>query len=422
MINAKRTLILLFVIYQASFQVQAQEIKIGEKIPDVFLPEVLGYKKNKINLLSEFKGMPLIIDFWFTHCAPCVAFIPRLDSLHQSHKDKFNVLLSNYESREVIEKFIRNKKLLQHLRLPTTTSDTILKKIFPHMTAPHEVWVNRNGIVVAITSHSEITESNILKLINGEKLNLPVKIETKELFTGAKPLIETNKEQAYLYSYIGSYRKGMRNQLLTNADSEFVALKISNLPLKDLYQTAYALEGMKPSQIIYENIDSSIFKYDDATGKNLFCYDLLLKDSLLTTARQYMKQDLDRYFKMSSELRNEPATCYVISKITEHTKNDISSAVDFADSYVENENYVFKNASWDGILSYLNRFSPYPLIDETGYSVKTSINTLISPLNWNNPDQVNQKLKNYNLKVTRTYRNVNLLIFKNHIKNDLTKY
>jgi len=44
--------------------------------------------------LSDFKGKPVLLDFWATWCPPCRASIPGIESLHKKYSGKGLVVLS----------------------------------------------------------------------------------------------------------------------------------------------------------------------------------------------------------------------------------------------------------------------------------------------------------------------------------------
>jgi len=58
-------------------------------------------------LLSEFKGKPLLLNFWASWCVPCRAEMPELQNLHDARKDSGLVVLEvNFkETRDTAEKF-----------------------------------------------------------------------------------------------------------------------------------------------------------------------------------------------------------------------------------------------------------------------------------------------------------------------------
>lgn len=82
---------------------------IGKPAPDFTLKD----KDGKDITLSDLKGSVVVLDFWATWCGPCVASMPSLQALHDSHKAQglkvFAVDLR--ESKEKVEAFQKEKGL-----------------------------------------------------------------------------------------------------------------------------------------------------------------------------------------------------------------------------------------------------------------------------------------------------------------------
>jgi thiol-disulfide isomerase/thioredoxin len=64
--------------------------KTGEQIPPLKLKSADG----KVVGIESFRGKPVLLDFWATWCAPCVAAMPELAEIYQEAKDKGLVLLA----------------------------------------------------------------------------------------------------------------------------------------------------------------------------------------------------------------------------------------------------------------------------------------------------------------------------------------
>ena len=62
----------------------------GKRMPDLFLQTISGKKIETKKLL----GKVLVINLWFTGCAPCVAEIPALNQLVKEYNDKDVVFLA----------------------------------------------------------------------------------------------------------------------------------------------------------------------------------------------------------------------------------------------------------------------------------------------------------------------------------------
>jgi len=62
----------------------------GDSIPPLKLKAADG----KVVSIESFRGKPVLIDFWATWCAPCVAAMPKMAEIYKQGKDKGLVLLS----------------------------------------------------------------------------------------------------------------------------------------------------------------------------------------------------------------------------------------------------------------------------------------------------------------------------------------
>jgi len=61
---------------------------------------------------ADFKGEVLILNFWATWCAPCVAEMPSLVRLHEAASDLgVNMACVTSEPREVVSRFVEKRRL-----------------------------------------------------------------------------------------------------------------------------------------------------------------------------------------------------------------------------------------------------------------------------------------------------------------------
>jgi peroxiredoxin len=87
--------VLLFITFTVDKDVFAQSDR--EKAPEFVLNDMNGKKVG----LSDFKGKPVLLNFWATWCGYCRRERPHLNSLYHSYKDKGLVILSVSTDRSV---------------------------------------------------------------------------------------------------------------------------------------------------------------------------------------------------------------------------------------------------------------------------------------------------------------------------------
>jgi peroxiredoxin len=81
---------------------QAQDMVIGCPMPNDSVTTLHG-KKRKI---SDYKGKPLVINFWYLHCPPCINEIPSFNELLKKYANKINVLAISQDPKQQVQQFL----------------------------------------------------------------------------------------------------------------------------------------------------------------------------------------------------------------------------------------------------------------------------------------------------------------------------
>jgi len=140
-------------------------LQIGDTIPEALwnLPLQMakpGQKGSTTVTLKDYKGKLIILDFWATWCGPCVASMPKLDSLQKKFVNNLVVLPNTKESVQQVLPFLAQKSI----QLPSVVNARLLDKWFPHRTIPHQVWI-KDGKVKSVTRASSATPKNIITML-----------------------------------------------------------------------------------------------------------------------------------------------------------------------------------------------------------------------------------------------------------------
>lgn len=394
---------------------QSQGMLIGERISDFELKHMLNYKSDKARLTDFTGNKALLIDFWFSSCSSCIESFPKLDSIQKEFKNDLNVLLVTFETKEKAVKTFNTIKKISHIKLPSVLEDTLLHLVFPHTSAPHEIWIDKNGKIKAITDHTSINRENIRSLITGEELNLPVKKDNME-YSFVDPVEKTADWNKMIKStFLSTHQPGLPalGGIYIHPETGFLRVNAVNVHFQSLYILAYDQWGKSFNYnrfIIDKNILERFKEKGD--NKNVFCYDGWWRDTTRVKACSEMQEELDRYFHTKSYSEKRKIPCIILKEngIQKRYKSVNPSAR--TNTYSENDTLYLENV----YLKYLiystfnygqDAWSPFQFIDETGYEGPMSIKL---PEKFETITQVNSYLKNLDLEVTLEERWLDVII------------
>ena len=150
--------------------VMGEQSLIGQTAPELNIEKYLQAPEGEKSL-SALKGKVVVLEFWATWCAPCVAEIPHLNQLSEEFRDKQVQFISiTDEGEDVVAPFLKRQEMKSWIGLDT---DRSAFEAYGVKGIPRTFLINQKGIIATSLHPVGLSSDMIKKVINGEKIELP---------------------------------------------------------------------------------------------------------------------------------------------------------------------------------------------------------------------------------------------------------
>lgn len=139
----------------------------------------------KARKFSEFRGKIVLLDFWATWCAPCLADIPKLKAIYEKHKGEgFEIVGMNVETIgddagapdvETAKENAANAKRIvatRNVNWTVATSETavpVATKMFGVESLPAKILIGKDGKIIAVVGEKDDLSGIVEKLLAASK-------------------------------------------------------------------------------------------------------------------------------------------------------------------------------------------------------------------------------------------------------------
>lgn len=257
---------LVFVLMCFSGPLSAQHaagLHVGDTLPDVELQRLIRAHAEPLRTGELYRDGLLLLNFWATWCVPCVKEMELLAEQLEEYPGKFHVVGVAYEPAATVTRFLEKHPKIANSGIEIITDDVYFSQLFFHQTLPHNVWVDSNGVVQAITDGSAVTAENIAGLLSGEATALKEKREVP--FDVLKPMHVPDSliefRGIFQKKLPGVYMGGAAINVSHSGKSKVQRFFCFNMLINDLMWKAHEMPGLTTNAYLMEvhTVDSAKF-------------------------------------------------------------------------------------------------------------------------------------------------------------------
>jgi uncharacterized protein (TIGR03435 family) len=203
------TLLVLFILQGNTARAEAP--KVGETAPPLKLTGLLQASGKLEQNIKSLKGKVVVLEFWATWCAPCIAAMPHLNDLSEKYKDKGVQFISiTDEITEKANNFLKKRKINGWVGID---GDKAMHEAYGVQSIPFTVVIGPNGKVLGYPKSKELSEEMLVQALADKEL---AKTIPKPVSAAPKVNVSEQAKPLYELSIRPSASQGMSNRIGPN--------------------------------------------------------------------------------------------------------------------------------------------------------------------------------------------------------------
>lgn len=159
------SLILLSFFSQAPAQTPTAKLTPGSSAPELGLTKVLQAPEGAQSDLASLKGKVVVLEFWATWCAPCIAQQPHLNEMIDKFDHKPVVFISiTDEDESKVSSFLKRRQLKGWIGLDTSRS---AQNAYEAFAIPKTIIIDQQGRIASVMQPRSLSEVLLDQVIEG---------------------------------------------------------------------------------------------------------------------------------------------------------------------------------------------------------------------------------------------------------------
>ncbi|OGX82688.1 TIGR03435 family protein [Hymenobacter coccineus] len=387
----------------AGAQVPAETI-IGAPAPALRFAAVQNAPRPTTSL-AALRGRVVLLEFWGTYCAPCVAAMPHLQQLQKQFAGRLQVLAISQETPARVARYLAARPSNLWFAAVGPAQLDSLQRLFSYHIVPHTVLIDAAGRVVASTDPRHVTAGVIDSVLRGLPVRLP--LVKDDLVENPMATYFPANAATPPHFLIQPAMQGLGSMMRTYPQNSSVfhnrRLIAINLPLAMLYRLAYG----DPSD--YRTLDLRP-KAPAGAPEPMYCFDLIVARGQEATLRPTLRRELAARFELRAALEPRTKPVYLLKVANARRLPPAVGPAD-AGTAASGGGYEAPNAPLATLADYLEGFGVVkrPVLDATGLATRYNLHFEFQP---EKPGDLQRALGALGLVLEEAERPVDVLVLR----------
>ncbi len=171
-----------------------------EPAPPLHIRQLMQAPDGATASWDAFRGKVVVLEFWATWCAPCVAAIPHLNELADAFADEPVVFLAiTDEESEPVEQFLGRREMKSWIGFDENGKTHAAYGVSG---IPHTVIVDQHGRIAAVTYPTQVTEEVIRNVLEGRDTGLTTSGENRPTVAAGRDPAASDDEVPLLQAVV----------------------------------------------------------------------------------------------------------------------------------------------------------------------------------------------------------------------------
>lgn len=359
----KRVIVMALLCVYVNAKGISQPITENKAFPIQLLPKSLKEK--------WVPGKPALIEVFSSFCSSSFTVLPELKKIDELFHSRLQLFLIGKQDSNIAETY-RQYAELYNLSFPVAIDSSFFRNITTGY-LPTFIWVNKRGMVKALTGDNQVTHSNIELLLNDQPIYVEKYLPARQL-TGFLEDVQRDSN-LMIRSELTRWNKSdpiLAPISINKQASHFQALGITH---RQMYYYAFAgkrywsvddsLYGTLSKAIVFDAGDDAGIGVDSGARYN---YRLAVNKTIgVNDFMGALREDLDRSMPYTAALEYRLMPYWRLTAIGGDTTRLATKSIE-AVGQVSHSSINVKNHPLKVIIQLLDHYFPYgePILDETG--------------------------------------------------------